>query len=171
MFRSVLVATDGSAHADHAVNTAADIAGKYEASLTIVHVLNHGPVPEALERLVETEHLAGLERPAAADVSARVGLSTHARQSDAHRYKIWQAIGEQAISRAQNVAQKADVKTVKTFIDDGDPVTRILERAREAKADLVVTGSRGLSDLKGLLLGSVSHKIAQLSECTCVTVK
>ena len=35
----------------------------------------------------------------------------------------------------------------------------------------VVVGSRGLSEIRGLLLGSVSHKVCQLAPCTCVTVK
>jgi nucleotide-binding universal stress UspA family protein len=34
-----------------------------------------------------------------------------------------------------------------------------------------VLGSRGLSEPKALFLGSVSHKVANLAECTCVTVK
>jgi nucleotide-binding universal stress UspA family protein len=32
-------------------------------------------------------------------------------------------------------------------------------------------GSRGLSDLRGLLLGSVAHKVIQLSRCTVVVAR
>jgi nucleotide-binding universal stress UspA family protein len=39
------------------------------------------------------------------------------------------------------------------------------------KANLIVSGARGLSDLKGLLVGSVSHKLSHLSPVTCITVK
>jgi nucleotide-binding universal stress UspA family protein len=41
----------------------------------------------------------------------------------------------------------------------------IAETARETKADLVAVGSRGLSDLAGVLLGSVSHRVVQLLDC------
>ena len=32
-------------------------------------------------------------------------------------------------------------------------------------------GSRGLGDIGGLLLSSVSHKVSSLSGCTCIMVK
>ena len=40
----------------------------------------------------------------------------------------------------------------------------ILDAADEHEANLVVMGSRGVSDLRGLLLGSVTHKVLQLSD-------
>ena len=39
----------------------------------------------------------------------------------------------------------------------------IVETARTKQSDLIVMGSRGLSDVQGLLLGSVTHKVMQLS--------
>ena len=39
----------------------------------------------------------------------------------------------------------------------------IVETARMRESDLIVMGSRGLSDVQGLLLGSVTHKVMQLS--------
>ena len=53
----------------------------------------------------------------------------------------------------------------------GDPAGEILERAAQIGADMIVMGSRGLSDLKGLLVGSVSHKVNHLADCTCITVR
>jgi nucleotide-binding universal stress UspA family protein len=46
-----------------------------------------------------------------------------------------------------------------------------LQRARDRHVDMIFLGSRGLGDAKGLLMGSVSHKVAHLAECTCVSVK
>ena len=53
----------------------------------------------------------------------------------------------------------------------GRPADTIVAAAERDKADMIVMGSRGFSDLKGLLLGSVSHKVSHLAPCTCVTVK
>jgi nucleotide-binding universal stress UspA family protein len=53
----------------------------------------------------------------------------------------------------------------------GSPASAILEQAREVDAGMVVLGSRGLSDLGGLLLGSVAHKVTQLSACPVLVVR
>jgi nucleotide-binding universal stress UspA family protein len=53
----------------------------------------------------------------------------------------------------------------------GSPAEAILEHAREVGAGLVVVGSRGLSNLGGLLLGSVAHKVIQLSSCPVLVVR
>ena len=47
----------------------------------------------------------------------------------------------------------------------------ILDAADEYEADLVVMGSRGVSDLRGLLLGSVTHKVLQLSDRAILVVR
>ncbi len=39
------------------------------------------------------------------------------------------------------------------------------------KADLVVMGTRGIGEFKGLLLGSVSHKMSARANCAVLTVK
>ena len=80
-------------------------------------------------------------------------------------------MAEKILSEAKRVAQTKGVETVATAIAEGDPAQEILQHAEKEAANLVVMGSRGLSDLKGLLMGSVSHKVSQLCPCSCVTVK
>jgi nucleotide-binding universal stress UspA family protein len=36
---------------------------------------------------------------------------------------------------------------------------------------MVFLGSHGLSDIRGLLIGSVSHKVLHQAPCTCVVVR
>jgi nucleotide-binding universal stress UspA family protein len=73
--------------------------------------------------------------------------------------------------RAEAAAKKAGVKKVDTVMLSGDPADAILNRAKKEKADLIVLGTRGFGELKGLLLGSVSHKVAARAHCACMTVK
>jgi nucleotide-binding universal stress UspA family protein len=53
----------------------------------------------------------------------------------------------------------------------GQPARTIVSTAEEVQADAIVLGSRGLGDVSGLLLGSVSHKVASLAKCNVITVK
>jgi hypothetical protein len=46
-----------------------------------------------------------------------------------------------------------------------------VDTAKGEGADLIVKGSRGLSDLAGLMLGSVTHKVAQLSHIPLLIVR
>ena len=53
----------------------------------------------------------------------------------------------------------------------GNPAEEVAAFARDRNADLIISGSRGFGKFKSPLLGSTSHKIAQLAECSCLTVK
>jgi nucleotide-binding universal stress UspA family protein len=53
----------------------------------------------------------------------------------------------------------------------GSPAGAILEYVREVEARLIVVGSHGHSALGGLLLGSVAHKLTQLSTCPVLVVR
>lgn len=59
----------------------------------------------------------------------------------------------------------------RTFIIEGSPAMSIVDFIVEENADLVVMGSRGLSGLKELFLGSVSHYVVQKSPCPVFIVK
>lgn len=69
MFRTILVASDGSDHARKALQVASDLAARYEAKLILLHVLGIGPVPEAIVRMADTEHLTDPVRPRPNDVA------------------------------------------------------------------------------------------------------
>jgi len=47
----------------------------------------------------------------------------------------------------------------------------LLDEARAFGAGVIVMGSRGLTDLSGMLLGSVAHKTIHLAECPVLVVR
>ncbi len=53
----------------------------------------------------------------------------------------------------------------------GSAAREILRGANETGADVIVMGSRGLSDLAGLVLGSVAHKVIHLAHCPVLVVR
>lgn len=59
----------------------------------------------------------------------------------------------------------------KTEVLDGNPAEVIIEFAEKNDVDLIVMGSRGLSGLKELFLGSVSHYVVQKASCPVFIIK
>lgn len=53
----------------------------------------------------------------------------------------------------------------------GDAATEILNQIEQGDIDLVISGSRGLSQVSGWLLGSVSRKIVHYAGCSALVVK
>ena len=68
------------------------------------------------------------------------------------------------------VSQKG-ISDVETVLLEGDPVDRILEYAEKHPADLIVAGSRGLSEAGRFFLGSVSDGILHHARCSVLVVK
>jgi nucleotide-binding universal stress UspA family protein len=81
------------------------------------------------------------------------------------------ALAKETAERAAAYAREHGVARVKAVSKRGPVARTIVEFVEEQKIDTVVMGRRGLGDIEGLLLGSVSHKVCSLAECTCVTVK
>jgi nucleotide-binding universal stress UspA family protein len=147
MLNSILVAMDGSAQATKALDLAADLAKRYGADLTVLSVYrHHSPLESSLS----------LVRAREAMPSPDAALSELARE-----------IVDAAVERAAGQG----VKVGKGLVKRGPIARTIIQTGKQLGADAIVLGSRGLGDLEGHLLGSVSHKVASLAECTCITVR
>lgn len=175
MPKVIVAAIDGSDNAHRAIEAASDLARTSDTRLHIVHVVGSGPVPPALARMAEVEHMTAARRPARAENVANIFGNLAAVQSSADSptvaREIHQALGERLLKDAAALARKNGARSVEVMLCDGNPAGAILDAAKRVDADLIVLGTRGLSDLKGLLLGSVSHKVIQLSRCSCLVVK
>lgn len=174
MFKKILVAVDGSGHARRAVEVAADIGGKYGAELLLLHVVANGKVPAGLAHMLEVEHMTEAEHPRppnVANLPGGIAVAERGTDSREHEEQMKEQIAQKTLAEAERLAKSKDVSAVSCVAEHGDPVERILDCAAREDVDLIIMGTRGLSDLKGLLMGSVSHKVCQLSKCTCITVK
>ena len=147
MFKVILVPVDGSKHALKAVDVAADLAQKYAAGLLLLSVFRHVSNLESTHSLIKTDDETG---------------STEATLRELAREAIDEAL---ARARARGVGK------IETFVRRGPPARTIVAFAKSKGVDAIIMGSRGLGDISGLLLGSVSHKVSSLAECTCITVR
>jgi nucleotide-binding universal stress UspA family protein len=68
--------------------------------------------------------------------------------------------------RADGLDAEFEVHQVKV----SGPAHAIADAAAEAKADLIILGSVGSGPLKGLLLGSVAHRLLQIAPCPVLVV-
>ena len=175
MFNKILCPTDGSDHAYKALDLAIDMAKKYEAELVILHAPHRSENIEALRRFAEIEGLAphvNTEIDRLRSLDYRISVATDSAFHDTGiSPRVLIEVGHHIIEHAKSLAERNGVENVDTLLEAGDPADRILKCIDSEKIDCVIMGSRGLNDLKGLFLGSVSHKVANRAPCTCITVK
>ena len=173
----ILVALDGSDHAKRALDVACDLAKAHDGSLLLVNVIGDRPPSEDERRLAEIEFSSEIRRiPDLASVLEAGGRFESLVPSVQERYyaaasTARHGMADGLLGEGQSRARERGVDVVETLVVEGDPAERVLQVARDREADMIVMGSRGVSDLRGLLLGSVSHKVCHLAECSCVVVK
>lgn len=149
MFENILVPTDGSEHAAKAVDVAADLAQKYGAKVHLLHVvrdLGSSMIPPDLLSIARVERVEMTERA------------------------VVESVANQILRSAALRTRERGAKQVDTALEVGAPAERILAIAKSLKADAIVMGTRGLGDIRGLLMGSTAHKVNHLAGCTCITV-
>ncbi len=173
MFNNILVPLDGSDPSSHALGLAIDLAKFCGSRLSIVHVINRGASIESLREVAERHEFLDRVEEDLSNPDIIVPVATPATGvpiivvPDTVLVKFGDLLLE---SSAKNVRTKGLDKVV-TGLLDGDPADEILHYAEANGIDLIITGSRGLSGLKSLFLGSLSHKLVENAKCPCLVVK
>lgn len=172
MIKTILVPVDGSPHSVKAVELASDLASKYGAEIILLHVLLRGHMPDGLKKALDVE--VG-KRKVVADNLVNMPQEIMARvdrkKDTQFTLEELDYIGKYVLSSVAAICRDKGVGKVRKRVEEGSPASLILDVANSSGADMIVMGSRGLSDLKGMLVGSVSHKVSHLAKCTCVTVR
>lgn len=140
MIKTIVVAIDGSGFANRAVDAGADLAVACGARLILLTVLPETGLPPALREYVGTE-------------------GTYV--AEALDQLLEQARGQASLRGATDIVCRQE---------EGNPPATILGVAVDTDADIIVLGRRGLGRIQELLLGSVSHRVAETAPCACMTV-
>jgi nucleotide-binding universal stress UspA family protein len=86
------------------------------------------------------------------------------------KYPEVKQAGNALVTRAAARLAKGGYR-VQTLTQLGDPAEEIIKVAEHQRADLVVSGAKGLGAVARFLLGSVSTKLAQQSPCSLLIVR
>ncbi|MCB1800355.1 MAG: universal stress protein [Gammaproteobacteria bacterium] len=146
MFDKVLVALDGSDHAANALRYAAELSKRCDATLVLFHAVEVNAFRSDYDiRVIES----------ARDLYRKIGLEQ----------------AEGILQEAEEAAAAAGVDNIERVIGEGDPVKALLATLRTSPVDLIVVGTRGLTGLREIAMGSVAHKISVAATCPVLIVK
>jgi nucleotide-binding universal stress UspA family protein len=176
MFKNIVLATDGSKHANKAADVAADIAARYGAKLTLVTALSRSMALSEIEAMPQAKKFSkSVKNDMLHFRKAVLGLEGESNYLSGSMVpapnSAISALGDAILDAVEVKAKKKGVKAIKRAAIIGRPAEVIVAAAKKANADLIVVGTRGLSDIKGVLVGSVSHQVMHLAACPCLTVK
>ncbi|WP_319540533.1 universal stress protein [uncultured Methanospirillum sp.] len=141
MYKTILVAIDGSAVSEQAFEAAVEQAHAWKGNLHAVYVVETGlftdiPVDSKLEVM----------------------------------YSLLEQEGSGALDRVKEIAKKKNIE-VETHFEQGHAGDTIISTAQKLNADLIVMGSHGKSNVDRLLLGSVSSFVVEHSVVSVLVVR
>lgn len=142
--QNLMVAVDGSEPSNRAVDLAAELAMNAVGTLTIVSAA----APFTEEQLATLRRLEG-------DVADATDILAQQTLREAEQRAGWSGLPRSSI---------------KGIFRWDNPAEMIIDCIVSEKVDAVVVGRRGRGQLGGLLLGSVSQKLATLSPCPVIIV-
>ncbi len=70
-----------------------------------------------------------------------------------------------------DILAKENIACTDKIVLNNSTADGIIETAEDMKCDLIVMGSRGRSEIEGLLLGSVTHKVLTLAQIPVLVVR
>ncbi|HHW44068.1 MAG TPA: universal stress protein [Desulfotomaculum sp.] len=144
MYSKILVPVDGSEYSLRAMEHAAHLAQALDARVTLLHVLY---IPPNLDTL-----------------RGKVGEAYNVVKEQITREgeRLLKGIKEKCINYPINCEEK---------LVWGDPAYEITREGEEGKYDLIVIGGRGMGEIKGWILGSISRRVVRYAKCPVLVIK
>ena len=140
-YQHILVATDFSEFSERVTGRARDLAERYLAELSIIHVVENLPIMDSS---------FGPITPLDTDFTEQM-LQT-------------------ARKRLDELADRLSVPESRRWLELGSPKAEIIRVAAEQTADLIVLGSHGRHGI-GLLLGSTASSVIHHARCDVLAVR
>jgi nucleotide-binding universal stress UspA family protein len=155
----ILLITDGSVYSQHAMDYLSAFPLPEEIDLRVMHVLQ----PVISPAMVARSWPVGSEAVSAVpSYETERMLSRQAEQEE----QEGKALLERVVNQLKGEGLQAS-----SILLRGDAATEIIDYVKTHQIDLIVAGSRGLSQMKRLLLGSLSRKLVHYAGCSVLIVK
>ncbi|HEY8035927.1 MAG TPA: universal stress protein [Methylobacter sp.] len=140
-YQHILLAVDYSEHGDLVARRAKQLAEKYQAKLSIIHVLDNIPMPDTTYgTVIPLDKDSGYE------------------------------LLEAEKTRLMQISDWLDVDQANCWMVWGAPKQEIVQFAEQERVDLIVVGSHGRHGLS-LLLGSTANSILHYATCDVMAVR
>ncbi len=137
----ILLASDGSEHSKRAAEEVLKIAEAVKTAVTVLLVFS----------------IEGMKLPLWARSS---GLPPDEMAKIEEEYK---AKGQKILDSIKEMFNTKGIE-IETLIEKGNPGDVICKVAQDGNFNLIVLGSRGMGEVKGLVLGSVSNKVVHCAD-------
>lgn len=141
MFHTLLVAIDGSELGMDALDKAIELARGFKANLHAIYV-------------IETGLISSVPMDNTWEVI----------------YSLLEKEGTETLDKAEKRASDAGVSLERHLLS-GHAGNEIINLAEQEKADLIIVGSRGKSEIDRLLIGSVSAHVVKYSHVSTMVVR
>jgi len=140
-YKHILLAADFSEHGQRVSERANDLARRYQARLSIIHVVDNLPITDATYGPV---------------IPFDVDLTEELMKA--------------AKKRLAEEAEKLQIPEESRWLELGSPKLEIIRVAEEQHVDLIVVGSHGRHGL-ALLLGSTANGVLHHASCDVMAVR
>jgi nucleotide-binding universal stress UspA family protein len=164
-FSHVLVPTDLSDPANHALRVGMEEATLHRARMTVLHIL---PESAGTEVYYVAEGPGGGASQEPVDPSGGGPLRSFAMSPPP---VVRLDPGDVARTQMQDLVRGQFQGDWEVEVAAGHPADTIVRLARERAADLIVMGTHGRTGLQHVLLGSVAEKVVRLAPCPVLTVR
>ena len=154
--KKILHPTDRSKSSNHAFNYAARLANRFDATITVFHVLDDtSPRSDSL-------------------VANLIGEKKWQDVLDRNKAEILENIRLDLVSfceRTRTEMSACPFLVERIVVKLGNPVDEIMREVGSSNYDMVIMGARGQGVLAGAVMGSVSRRIVRRSETPVLVVR
>ncbi|HEY5658671.1 MAG TPA: universal stress protein [Myxococcota bacterium] len=141
-FKKILVPVDFSSHSARALDYAMGLARHFDGKIYLLH-----------------SYPVHIERIAAYGMTVPENFEQECRDAAAQHLHKW-------VEKVSAEGVKVEAIVTPTFASEA-----IVKRAEQIGADLIVMGTRGLTGVSHVLLGSVAERTIRHAPCPVMTVK